>query len=52
MEDTYELLDIFSDKKEKIITNYDENPLKSKYIKDNMAIPNSNEKEINTFKFP
>ena len=52
MEETYELLDIFSDKKEKIITNYDDNPLKSKYIKDNMAIPNSNEKEINTFKFP
>ena len=33
MEETDELLDIFSDKKEKIITNYDENPLKSKYIK-------------------
>ena len=53
MEETYELLDIFSDKKEKIITNYDENPIKFKYIKDNMAIPIlSNEEEIKTYKFP
>ena len=52
MEDAYELLDIYSNKKEKIITNYDENPLKLSYIKDNMTIPISNEKEIKTFKFP
>ena len=52
MEDVYDLLGLCSDKNEKIVTNYDENPLKSNYIKDNMAISISYEKEIKTFEFP
>ena len=46
-----EILQIYSDENEKIITNYDEYPLKFNYVKDNMIIPKSNEKELKLYKY-